>query len=161
MRSAYKMQPLHKRLLTQACLLGYGKEYLCAQVWLFPTESHIYASYKWRRFPDLFKPILAELLSKVMVTRSHHFYIHDPSLLLIATLKIVRLCDKGNYLLKIHPAAKKEQKMSFQLDQFSDLTTHCAAVSLLGTDTEEAEGTPTALKKSWNCNLNRPNFQVP
>jgi len=35
--------------------------------------------------------------------------------------------------------------MSFQLDQFSDPTTRYSAVSLLGADTEEAEGTPTAL----------------
>lgn len=38
-----------------------------------------------------------------------------------------------------------EQKMSFQLGQFSDPTTCCAAVFLLGADTEEAEGTRIAL----------------
>lgn len=88
-----------------------------------------------------------------MVTLSQDFYIHVSSLLLLTMLKIVWLCDKGNDLLKIHPAAEKEQKMSFQLDQFYVLKTHYAAVSLLGADTEEAKGTLTALKKSWSGNL--------
>lgn len=58
MRSVYKTQSFHKRLLTQACLLDCGKEYLCAQVCLSPTERHINASCKWRCFPNVFKPIL-------------------------------------------------------------------------------------------------------
>lgn len=36
--------------------------------------------------------------------------------------------------------------MSFQMGQFSDPATRYAAVSLLGTATKKAEGTPTALK---------------
>lgn len=62
-------------------------------------------------------------------------------------LKILRLCDKGNDLLKIHSAEKKkEQKVSFQLGQFSNPATRYAAVSLLGTATEKGEGMPVALK---------------
>lgn len=60
-------------------------------------------------------------------------------------LEVVWLCGKGNDSLRRNPEAKKVQKMSFQLGQFSDPGTRYAAVSLLGADTEEAEETPTVL----------------
>lgn len=57
-------------------------------------------------------------------------------------LKVVWLCDKGNDSLRRNPEAKKEQKTSFQLGQFSDPRTHYAAMLLLGADTQKQKKLP-------------------